>query len=55
MALNPLGRRRLADAYCERGEYHQKDKQFDAAIADYEKSIDAVPLRPGVRAIPTIR
>ena len=33
-----LGRARLADAYCERAGTHQKDK--DAAIADYEKSID---------------
>lgn len=40
MALNPLGRRRLADAYCQRGDYHQKEKQLAAAIADYEKSID---------------
>lgn len=40
MALDPLGRLRLAGAYCERGAYHHKEKQFDAAIADYEKSID---------------
>ena len=39
MALNPLGRARLADAYCTRGGSHQKEK-YDAAIADYEKSID---------------
>jgi tetratricopeptide (TPR) repeat protein len=39
MALNPLGRVRLADAYCERGGTRQKEKK-DAAIADYEKSID---------------
>jgi tetratricopeptide (TPR) repeat protein len=39
MALNPLGRVRLADAYCERGGAHQKEKK-DATIADYEKSID---------------
>ncbi len=38
MALNPLGRARLADAYCARGSSHQKN--YDAAIADYEKSID---------------
>lgn len=35
-----LGRARLADAYCERAGTHQKDKNEDAAIADYEKSID---------------
>jgi tetratricopeptide (TPR) repeat protein len=40
MALNPkLGRLRLADAYCERAGAHQKEMK-DAAIADYEKSID---------------
>jgi tetratricopeptide (TPR) repeat protein len=41
MALNSLGRKRLAEAYCARGGYYQKEKQLDAAIADYEKSIDA--------------
>jgi tetratricopeptide (TPR) repeat protein len=41
MALNPLGRKRLADAYCERGQHHQAERQLDAAIADYEKSVDA--------------
>jgi len=50
MALNPLGKSRLADAYCTRGSSHQKDpnqkdpnqkqKRNDAAITDYEKSID---------------
>jgi len=50
MALNPLGKSRLADAYCIRAgsnqkDSHQKDsnqkeKMNDAAIADYEKSID---------------
>jgi tetratricopeptide (TPR) repeat protein len=41
MALNPLGRARLADAYCTRsGTSGPKEKRRDAAIADYEKSID---------------
>jgi len=49
MALNPLGKLRLADAYCTRGGSHQKDpnqkdlnqkKMSDAAIADYEKSLE---------------
>jgi tetratricopeptide (TPR) repeat protein len=42
MALNPLGRSRLADAYCTRGgsSPSQKEKRYDAAIADFEKSID---------------
>ena len=42
LALDPkLGRSRLADAYCERGNADQKDKKYEAAIADYEKSVDA--------------
>lgn len=41
MALNPLGRSRLADAYCARGEsLNPKEKNYDAAIADLEKSIE---------------
>ena len=41
MALNPLGRVRLADAYCTRGGSTNKNgKEDDDAIADYEKSID---------------
>jgi len=41
MALDrKLARARLADAYCERAGTHQKDKNDDAAIADYEISID---------------
>jgi tetratricopeptide (TPR) repeat protein len=42
MALNPLGKSRLANAYCTRGGAFSspKAKKYDAAIADYEKSID---------------
>jgi tetratricopeptide (TPR) repeat protein len=40
MALNPLGKRRLADAYCTRGTANQVAKKYDAAVADYEKSIE---------------
>jgi tetratricopeptide (TPR) repeat protein len=41
MTLNPLGKMRLADAYCTRaGSTNPKDKKNDAVIADYEKSID---------------
>jgi tetratricopeptide (TPR) repeat protein len=41
MALNPLGRARLADAYCTRGgSTSPKEKRHDAAIADFEKSLD---------------
>jgi tetratricopeptide (TPR) repeat protein len=39
MTLNPLGRTRLADAYCTRGSSKPKEKKHDA-IADYEQSID---------------
>jgi tetratricopeptide (TPR) repeat protein len=39
MALNPLGRSRLADAYCARGDSNNLGKKYDAAIADYEKAI----------------
>jgi tetratricopeptide (TPR) repeat protein len=38
-AMNSLGKSRLAEAYCERAGYHGKD--LDAAIADYEKSIES--------------
>jgi tetratricopeptide (TPR) repeat protein len=40
MALNSLGRSRVANAYCLRGGSDQKEKKYDAAIADYEKAID---------------
>jgi len=40
MRLNPLGRARLADAYCARGGSHHQEKKHDASIADYEKSIE---------------
>jgi len=41
MALNPLGRARLADAYCTRaGSSAPKEKRHDAAISDFEKSLD---------------
>jgi tetratricopeptide (TPR) repeat protein len=52
MALNSLGKSRLAGAYCERGEYRQKEKQLDAAIADYEKSIDAGAVTDGCSCDP---
>jgi tetratricopeptide (TPR) repeat protein len=40
MALNPLGRVRLADAHCVRGSSYHKEKKYVAAIADYEKAIE---------------
>jgi len=40
MALNSYGKRRVANAYCLRGDSDQKEKKYDAAIADYEKAID---------------
>ena len=39
MALNSLGRARLADAYCTRGTSYPKEKN-EAGIADLEKSIE---------------
>lgn len=39
-AMNPLGRRRVANAYCLRGSSNQKEKKYEDAAADYEKSID---------------
>jgi tetratricopeptide (TPR) repeat protein len=53
MALDPkLGRSRLADAYCERGNSNQKEKKYDAAIADYEKSIDTGAIADGCSCDP---
>jgi tetratricopeptide (TPR) repeat protein len=40
MALNPLGKDRLADAYCFFGFRHQQQKEFPAAAAAYQKSIE---------------
>ena len=40
MALNSLGKSRVANAYCLRGDSDQKDKKYDAAIADYAQAID---------------
>ncbi len=39
LALNSLGRTRLAEAYCLRGGANEKDQKIAAATADYEKSI----------------
>lgn len=42
LPLDPkLGRSRVAEVYCERGGSNQKEKKYDAAIADYEKSIES--------------
>ena len=40
MALDPLGKSRVANAYCLRGASNQTEKKYDAAVADYEKAID---------------
>ncbi|MSV35959.1 MAG: tetratricopeptide repeat protein [Bryobacterales bacterium] len=55
LALNPMGRMRLADAYCARGSANQKEQKHDAAIADFEKSIDTGSTADGCSCIPTIR
>ncbi len=40
LALNPLGKQRLADAYCFFGFRHQQQKEYPAAAAAYQKSIE---------------
>jgi tetratricopeptide (TPR) repeat protein len=40
MAINQLGKARLVDVYCQRGSSNYGAKKYDAAIADYEKSIE---------------
>ena len=40
MALNPLGKQRLADAYCEWGFRLQQEKDYPAAVVEYQKSIE---------------
>jgi tetratricopeptide (TPR) repeat protein len=53
MVVDPkLGRNRLAGTYCERGDSNQKEKKYDAAIADYEKSIDAGAIDDGCSCDP---
>jgi len=53
LALDPkLGRSRLADAYCERGSGYQTEKKNEAAIADYEKSIDLGAIADGCSCDP---
>jgi len=40
MALNPFGKQRLANAYCDFGFRHQQQKEFAAAAIAYEKSTE---------------
>ena len=40
MALQGLGRARLADLYCTRGSERHGQESYEAAIADYERSIE---------------
>ena len=40
LALDPLGKQRLADAYCFFGFRHQQQKEFAAAAAAYQKSTE---------------
>jgi len=40
MALNSLGKSRVANAYCLRGDSDQKETKYEAAIADYAKAIE---------------
>ena len=39
-ALQPKSRYRLADAYCNRGASYLREKKYDLAITDFEKSIE---------------
>ncbi|HEY1577731.1 MAG TPA: hypothetical protein VGF82_11750 [Terracidiphilus sp.] len=43
MALNHLGKARLAGVWCDRGQHDQTDLKFEAAATDYEHSIAADP------------
>jgi len=40
MALNPWGKQRLADAYCDWGFRLQQQKNYAAAVVEYQKSIE---------------
>jgi tetratricopeptide (TPR) repeat protein len=40
MALNPLGKARLTDAYCTLASHYHGQKKYDVAVADYRKSIE---------------
>lgn len=40
LALDPLGKQRLADAYCGFGFEHQQHREFAAAAAAYQKSME---------------
>jgi tetratricopeptide (TPR) repeat protein len=41
LALNPYGKKRLADAYCFFGFRHQQQKEYAAAAAAYQKSTES--------------
>lgn len=43
MALNHLGKERLAGVWCDRGQHDQTDMKFEAAATDYEHSIAVDP------------
>ncbi len=43
MAINPLGKARLAGAYCGRAQANQQKMKLEAAAADYERSIAVDP------------
>jgi tetratricopeptide (TPR) repeat protein len=40
MALNPLGKARLTDAYCTLASQYHGEKKYDAAAAGYRKSME---------------
>jgi len=41
MRIDPVhGKPRVSDAYCTRGSFYHRQQQLDAAIADYQKSME---------------
>ena len=53
MALDPrLGKLRLADLHCTRGQVHLRDKEFDLAAVELEKSVALASLGDGCSCDP---
>jgi len=53
MELEPrLGRSRLAELYCTQGQAHMKDRRFDLAAAELEKSVELAAASDGCSCEP---